>query len=299
MEPHGIFVPMVTPFAEDGSVALDALDSLARSVLAEGAAGLVALGTTGEPAQLSARERSQVLEVCGRVCGELGATLIAGAGGSATAHSARELEELAGTADAALVPTPPFVRPSRDGVLTHFTHLAERTPVPLIIYHVPARTGCALDAETLRALSALPGIVGVKYAAGALDQDAVELLGDRPPGFAVLAGDDVFLSALLALGASGGVAASAHLATARFVELVDAWDTGEAARARRLGHRLAALATAVFAEPNPAVVKAVLAAQGRIPTPAVRLPLLPASAAAADRTLACLRSLSAHARDAS
>jgi 4-hydroxy-tetrahydrodipicolinate synthase len=288
MELRGIFVPMVTPFAEDGSVALDALESLARSVLAEGAAGLVALGTTGEPALLSARERKQVLEVCGRVCGELGAPLIAGSGGSATARSARELEELAGTADAALVPAPPFVRPSRDGVLAHFTHLAERTPVPLIVYHVPSRTGCALDAGTLRALAGLPGIVGVKYAAGALDQDAVELLGARPPGFAVLAGDDVFLSALLALGASGGIAASAHLATARFVELVDAWDKGDVAHARRLGHRLAALATAVFAEPNPAVAKAVLAARGRIPTPAVRLPLLPASATALDRALACL-----------
>jgi 4-hydroxy-tetrahydrodipicolinate synthase len=289
MEMHGIYVPLVTPFEVDGSIALDALEELARSMLAEGAAGLVALGTTGEPALLTAQEKSDVRAVCARVCRELGAPLIVGAGsGGGTELSARELQELAGLADAALVPAPPFLRPSREGVLAHFAYLAEHSPVPLIVYDVPYRTGCALDAQTLRALGRLPGVIGVKFAHGMVDGDAVDLAGDLPPGFSVLAGDDVFLAPMLALGAAGGILASAHLATARFVELIEAFDDGDLARARSLGHELAKVSQAVFAEPNPAVVKAVLAAQGRIPSASVRLPLLPASDGALARTLKAL-----------
>ncbi|MGG2463860.1 dihydrodipicolinate synthase family protein [Streptomyces sp. RGM 3693] len=301
MELHGIYVPVVTPFAQDGTVALDALELLAHSVLAEGAAGLVALGTTGEPAALSPNEKRQVVEVCARACREHGATLIVGAGGSDTRQSAAALDELAGVANAALVPVPPFVRPSADGVLAHFTHLTERSPVPLVIYHIPHRTGQALGAGTLRRLCRMPGVAGAKLATGSVvDQDTVELLGDLPPGVAVLAGEDTFLVPLLALGATGGILASAHLATARFVELLDHWDKGNLAHARPLGHRLAELAQAVFSEPNPTVVKAVLAAEGRIPTPAVRLPLLPASEAAVAQALTCLNALATgnrHRRD--
>ena len=285
---HGIYVPLVTPFEPDGSLALAALAELARSVLADGAAGLVALGTTGEPALLTAQEKSDVLAVCGRVCHELGAPLIVGAGGAATEASARELQGLAGIADAALVSAPPFMRPSRDGVLAHFTYLAERSPVPLIVYDVPYRTVCALDAQTLHALGRLPNVIGTKFAHGVVDQDAVELLNDPPPGFAVLAGDDVFLAPLLSLGAAGGILASAHLATARFVEFFEAWNKGDLARARALSQALTRVSQAAFAEPNPAVVKAALAAQGRIPSASVRLPLLPASDDALKNALAAL-----------
>ncbi|WP_274917960.1 dihydrodipicolinate synthase family protein [Streptomyces sp. WZ-12] len=291
MNLHGIYVPLVTPFAEDGTVALDTLERLARSVLAEGAAGVVALGTTGEPAMLSPDEKRQVVDVCARICRERGATLIVGAGGSDTRQSAAALAELAGVADVALVPVPPYVRPSDEGVLAHFAHLTERSPVPLLIYHIPYRTGQPLGAGILRQLALMRGVVGAKLATGSVDQDTVELLGDLPPGFAVLAGEDAFLAPLLALGAAGGILATAHLATARFVELLDDWDKADLEFARPLGHRLATLARAVFSEPNPAVVKAVLAAQGRIPTPAVRLPLLPASEAATARALDCLAAL--------
>jgi 4-hydroxy-tetrahydrodipicolinate synthase len=105
-------------------------------------------------------------------------------------------------------------------------------------------------------------------------------------GFAVLAGDDVFASPLLALGAAGGILASAHLRTAEFAELVADWHAGEAGRAAALGHRLAPLSAALFAEPNPAVIKGVLHAKGLIPNPAVRLPLLAASQDAVRAALA-------------
>ncbi|TDD14442.1 dihydrodipicolinate synthase family protein, partial [Nonomuraea diastatica] len=178
-----------------------------------------------------------------------------------------------------LVTVPYFLRPGERGVAAHFEALAEETPVPLVIYHIPYRTGQAVGADTLRRLGAHPMIVGVKYAAG-IDQDAVALLGDPPAGFEVLGGDDAFISPLLALGAAGGILASAHLETASFAELADAWHAGDGTRARTLGHRLARLSAALFTEPNPTVLKGVLHAQGTIPTPDVRLPLVPASAGA-------------------
>jgi 4-hydroxy-tetrahydrodipicolinate synthase len=140
-------------------------------------------------------------------------------------------------------------------------------------------------------------VVGVKYAAGGIDHDAVDLLADRPDGFAVLGGDDPFISPLLALGADGGILASAHVATAEFVALVEAWRAGAATEARPLGHRLATLSTALFAEPNPTVIKAVLHAQGRIPTADVRLPLLPAAPEAARSALRGLGDERAHRLD--
>jgi 4-hydroxy-tetrahydrodipicolinate synthase len=146
----------------------------------------------------------------------------------------------------------------------------------VVVYHVPHRTGQALTADAVRRLAGLPGLVGIKYAVGGVDAATVDLMGEPPAGFAVLGGDDALLSPLLALGARGGIVASAHVATARFVDLVGAWQAGDVAGARSLGHRLAALSGALFAEPNPTVIKGVLHAQGRIPSAAVRLPLLAA-----------------------
>lgn len=283
----GIHVPLITPFAADGRIAGDALEGLARTALRQGAAGIVALGTTAETAALDAEERRTVVEVCARVCGEHGGNLIVGTGGGTTAAAGRALAALADVPQvhAALVTVPSFVRPSQEGVLAHFRQLAADSPVPLVVYHVPYRTGRPLDAATLRALGRIPGVAGVKYAAGGIDQDTVDLLGDPPEDFAVLAGDDVYASAMLALGAPGAVLASAHLVTDRFAALADLWHTGDAVRARALGHRLARLSARLFAEPNPTVLKGVLHAQGRIPTSDVRLPLLPASRGAVDAAL--------------
>ncbi|MFF4578588.1 dihydrodipicolinate synthase family protein [Streptomyces sp. NPDC001389] len=291
--PRGIHVPLVTPFTRGGEVAAGSLETLAHEVLDAGAAGIVALGTTAEAAALDEAERELVTGVCARVCRERGAPLTVGAGAGGTRAAAASLAGLARwpEAGAALVAVPPFVRPGAAGVLAHFARLAEVSPVPLIVYHIPYRTGQPLDAAALRALGSLPGVAGVKYAGGGIDQEAVALLGDLPEGFAVLAGDDVYLSPLLALGASGGILASAHLATERFAELAGAWRDGDAVRARELGHGLARLSAALFTEPNPAVVKGVLHAQGRIPAPDVRLPLLPASDAAVAAALKELAAL--------
>ena len=277
MELTGVYVPLITPFTPGGEVDTVALDRLAREVVADGAAGIVALGTTGEPAVLEDAERRAVLDVCAAVRRDTGTTLVVGAGSSGTRRSAAELAALAAwpEVDAALVPVPAFVRPTEAGVVAHMAELAARSPVPVIAYHVPHRTARPLGVAALRELAALPGVVGMKNAVPALDADTVTLLADPPPGFAVLAGDDVMAAPLLALGAAGGIAASAHLCTARWVAMADAWRAGDAPRARELGAPLASLASALFAEPNPTVIKAVLHARGRIATPDVRLPLLP------------------------
>lgn len=276
----GIHVPLVTPFTQEGEVAVEAIDKLARHVLDQGAAGLVALGTTGEVAALTPAERARVIEVCVAVCAEREVPLTVGITGNDTRSTAAALKELPSGVSAALLTVPYFLRPSERGVVAHFEALAEETPVPLVIYHIPYRTGQAVSAATLRHLGGHPMIAAVKYATGGIDQDALDLLGDLPEGFEVLGGDDLFISPMLALGAAGGILASAHLATDRFVELAAAWRAGDVARARALGHRLARLSAALFAEPNPTVIKGVLHARGLIPTPDVRLPLLPAGAEA-------------------
>jgi 4-hydroxy-tetrahydrodipicolinate synthase len=268
----GVYVPLITPFDASGAVALDALQALAREVLDEGAAGLVALGTTAEPSSLSAGEQRQVVDVIARVCRQHDATLVLGANSVEAVRARTDV-------DAVLSLVPPFLRPGEDGVVAYFEAVAAASPVPVIVYHVPYRTGQPLSAATLRRLAAIPAVTGIKLAAGGIDAAVVELMADPPAGFAVLGGDDAFVSPLLALGAHGGILACAHLATGRFAELVRAWQAGDAVRARELGHRLTGLALASFAEPNPTVIKGVLHAQGRIPTAAVRLPLLPASAA--------------------
>ncbi|MGV0156875.1 4-hydroxy-tetrahydrodipicolinate synthase family protein [Rhodococcus sp. GB-02] len=287
----GIHVPLITPFESDGRIATDALERLAHKVLSDGAVGLVALGTTAESATLTEQERVAVLDICASVCRARGATLIVGAGGSDTVGSARALDSLSRWPEvsAALVPVPSFTRPSKAGVVAHFAYLQESSPVPLIVYHVPYRTACDLDGRTLRELGALPGVVAVKYAAGSIDAAAVELFADLPDDFAVLAGDDLFLAPLLALGASGGILASAHVSTGDFVRLVKAWDSGDVDSARDLGRRLSKLSGALFSEPNPTVIKGVLHALGQIPTPHLRLPLLPASDESVDRALKIYR----------
>jgi 4-hydroxy-tetrahydrodipicolinate synthase len=275
---RGLYVPLITPFTDAGDLALDALEKLAHSVIDAGAVGLVALGTTGEPATLTAAERRAVMDTCARVCRERGAMLIAGAGSNDTASSARALQDLAvwPEVSAALTVVPYYTRPSQDGIIAHFTRLAAESPVPIIVYNIPYRTGTSVHGRTLCELAHVQGIAGVKHAVGGIDSDTVLLLGSLPEGFAVLAGDDMYLSPFLALGAAGGILASAHLRTGEFAELITAWHSGKIAQARELGHRLAPVSAALFAEPNPVVIKGVLHAQGKIPSPAVRLPLLPA-----------------------
>ncbi|MFE3188627.1 4-hydroxy-tetrahydrodipicolinate synthase [Nocardia sp. NPDC059240] len=272
----GLYVPLVTPFTAADEVAADALEALAHESLDAGAAGLVALGTTGEPTTLTLDEQARVLDICAGVCRERDAALIVGAGSNATAASTRALHALDPRATAALAVVPYYSRPSEAGVLEHFRALAAASPVPVLIYHIPYRTSRTLSAETLCRLAELPNVAGFKYTAGGIDDTTIAFLSRLPEHTSILAGDDLYAAPLLALGASGAILACANVAPAAYADLITAWRAGDLPRGRELGNRLAPLAAAMFAEPNPVVVKAVLAAQGRIPTPNVRLPLLAA-----------------------
>ena len=244
-------------------------------MLADGATGLVALGTTGEPSTLSSSERAAVLSVVAEVCASRHAPLLVGANSLAELAALRDRPEVRG----ALTLVPPFLRPGPEGVLAYFTQLAAASPVPLVVYHVPHRTGQDLPPSCLERLTALPNVVGMKYAPGVLSTDSVELLASVPSTFDVYGGDDALLAPMLALGVRGAIAASAHVATAAYASFI-------ASPGVPLGLSLGRLSAALFAEPNPTVIKGVLHAQGRIATPSVRLPLLPASSSTVEAALA-------------
>jgi 4-hydroxy-tetrahydrodipicolinate synthase len=156
----------------------------------------------------------------------------------------------------------------------------------VLIYNIPYRTGRGLGAESLLELAAVDGIAGAKQAVGSIDGDTLTVLASAPDGFAMLAGDDLFIYPLMLLGGRGAIAASAQTATGRFAEMVDAALAGRIDEGRAHHEALLPLAHALFAEPSPAVIKAVLHAQGRIATPDVRMPLANATEAAAERALA-------------
>jgi len=289
----GLFVPLITPFTDAGDLDAAALESLARRVLDDGAAGLVALGTTSEAPTLTGPERHQVLDICGRVCGERSAPLIAGTGGNDTRASAEALRALADwpQVSAALVVVPYYLRPGEAGTVAHFEALAAAAPVPLVAYNIPARTGQQVSWPAMRRIASLPAVIGVKHSPGALDLDTAEMMATLPAGFSVLAGDCFLMPALLALGAAGAISASAHVCTRAYADLIAAWQAGDMATARPLGHRLTVLSARLFAEPNPTVIKAVLHELGHIPSPAVRLPLLPAQTTSARAALAAAAGL--------
>jgi len=220
-------------------------------------------------------EREAVLSVVASVCTDRGAPLLVGANSAAELAALRDRPEVCG----ALTLVPPFVRPGPEGVLAYFTQLAVVSPVPLVVYHVPLRTGQDLPPSYVERLAALSNVVGMKYAPGVLSTDSVEVFASLPSSFDVYCGDDALLAPMLALGARGAIAASAHVATASYASFI-------ASPGVPRGHSLGRLSAALFAEPNPTVIKGVLHAQGRIATPSVRLPLLPASSSTVEAALA-------------
>ena len=294
---EGVFVPLVTPFDEAGRVDVACLEGLAAESLDGGAAGIVALATTGEASSLDDAERSQVVAACARVCGDRGAQLIVGAGTNDTRTTIVRHEELAEVPGvvASLAVVPYYVRPSEPGIVAHFTEVAERSPVPLVIYNVPYRTGRGLGAASLLELAAHPNVVGVKQAVGGIDADTLRVLAEAPPSYAVLGGDDAYLLPTVLMGGAGAIAAAAHVRTSDFVRMIDDGLAGRVADARARAEALLPVALALFAEPNPAVIKGVLHAQGRLPTPDVRMPLTNASKSAVDDALAAITGTTAEA----
>jgi 4-hydroxy-tetrahydrodipicolinate synthase len=288
--PAGVFVPLVTPFDDQGGVDLDALAKLAARVLAAGASGVVALATTGEPTSLDDDEQRAVVATCAEVCARHGAVLIAGAGTNDTRTTIERHEALGAVESvrASLAVVPYYVRPSEPAIVRHFQAVAERSPVPVIVYNVPYRTGRGLGAEALLELAATDNVAGVKQAVGGIDAATLQVLAGAREQFAVLGGDDPYLFPLALMGATGAIAASAHLCTSRFVAMIGCALNGRVDEGRRHAEALLPLVEALFAEPSPAVIKAMLHSERLIPTPSVRMPLSDASSAATERARVAL-----------
>jgi len=270
----GVFAPNVTPFSAQ-SVDEAALRRVLDYFIEAGIDGLVPCGTTGESATLSHDEHRRVIEftvahAAGRV------PVIAGAGSNSTAESIELIEHAESVgADAVLVICPYYNRPTQAGLCAHFTKLAESTSLPVIMYNIPSRTGVNMEASTTVELSKVPNIVGVKEASGSLTQIS-EIISRSDPGFAVLSGDGALTLPICALGGVGGILADAHILPAEWRRMVSLVAEGRMAEAREVHYRLLPLAQALFAETNPAPVKAAMEMMG-ICSADVRLPLLPAS----------------------
>jgi len=291
---RGVYVPLVTPFLDDGSIDFDSLQRLAGDVLDAGATGLVALATTGEATSLTEQERADVVAAFAEISSDRGTPLIVGAGTNDTATTVARHIALADVpaAVASLAVVPYYVRPSEAAIVAHLEFVAERSPVPLVVYNIPYRTGRGLGATSLLELAGIANVAGVKQAVGGIDADTLTVLAKAPSDFAVLGGDDAFLAPLVLMGGHGAIAASAHLCTDRFVGMIDAALAGDPAKVRPHAEALLPLVLALFAEPSPAIMKAVLHAEGRIATPNVRMPLGPASPAGAEAALAAYRAAS-------
>jgi 4-hydroxy-tetrahydrodipicolinate synthase len=284
---RGLWVPIVTPFDVDGDVDVRSLEQLAHRLLSDGATGLVALGTTGEPATLTATERRLVVEICDRACRDAGRALIVGAGTNSTRRTIEEIEYLAAgtSAIAALIVVPYYTRPSEQAIVEHFTTVADASSVPVVAYNVPYRTGRALSSAALLEIGAHPRIVGLKQAVGALDLDTLEVLADAGPDFQVLAGDDAFIAPTMLMGGIGAISATAHLCTPLFVEMIERACAGDHDRAQHIGTALLPLITVGFSEPSPAAWKGALARQQQISTDELRRPMTPASPATVEQLI--------------
>ncbi len=272
----GIWVPLVTPF-RNGQVDHPALHRLVQHLAAQGVAGFVACGSTGEAAMLDEAEQDAVLATALAAASDVPVLMgLSGVNADCIAQRARRLAETHAVAGW-LLTAPAYVKPSQAGIVQHFHTVASATALPLVAYDVPARTGVRIQPATLLALAEHPQIRALKdCSADRAAADAV-LTDGR---LALLAGNDDELFDQLARGAVGGFVASAHLATARFVALYRAIAANDLNTARRLWLRLQPITAAAFAEPNPAPVKAALAQLGWLADD-VRAPLLPAGRATA------------------
>lgn len=295
---RGLWVPVVTPLDGHGEVDVASLDRLAHRLLADGCTGLVALGTTGEPATLNRAEKDQVVETCARACADTGRRLMVGVGSNCTTSTVEEARYVAERwhPAALLVVVPYYTRPAEAGVVQHFRTVAEASPVPVVAYNIPYRTGRGLGPDAVLELAGMPNVVGVKQSVGALDHDTLRILSERPPEFAVLAGDDAFIAPTIMMGGAGAIAAASHVCTAEFAAMVDAALDGDVAEASRLAHALLPVVASGFAEPSPAVWKAALHATGEIASPALRPPMTDASKQATTSLLAAVRATSTACR---
>ncbi|MGQ0599560.1 4-hydroxy-tetrahydrodipicolinate synthase [Aquabacterium sp.] len=291
----GIWVAIVTPFlgptfspAQGLGVDHAALRRLVEHLKQAEVTGLVALGSTGEPAALDDAEQDAVLDTV--LDAAQGLPVIAGLAGNHVGHLHARLAHLNTLPlHAVLSPAPYYVRPSQAGLVGHFKALADASRAPLMLYDIPYRTGVQMDLDTLLTLAGHGHIIGIKDCGGSLDKTQ-QLIADGR--LQVLSGEDALIFHNLCLGGAGAITAAAQVAPQAFMAMYRALREGRLATAREQQYRLAPLIRGLFAEPNPALVKAELARQGLV-LPHLRAPLLEASVPAAQAVEACMHALAA------
>lgn len=271
---EGIWVPMVTPFRQ-GRVDYDAAAALADHLVSRGIAGLVVCGTTGEPATQSREEQEALLAcVLQRVAGRC--PVVMGLSGCDTAAVVQEARHFSRFGIAGLlVSAPYYVRPSQEGIRRHFESVADATPHPVLLYNIPYRCGVNIELSTVQALARNPQFAGIKESGGSLAQ-LTALIQQTP--LSVLTGEDDMVFVTACLGGAGAISAAAHVFPEEYVAMFAQARRGDLEPARVAHERLLPLIRLLFSEPNPAPVKAVLAAQGLLGEE-LRLPMTPVTAA--------------------
>lgn len=275
----GLWIPLITPFS-NGAVDHPALTKLVHHLRPTGIAGFVVCGSTGEAAALDEAEQLAVLDTVTQAAS--GLPIVMGLSGYHLPKTLSWVKTLATRPLAGLlVPPPHYIRPAQSGVLSWFNAIADASPLPLIVYDIPYRTGVSIERSTFHELGRHPGIRAVKDCGGdALKTQALIAEGRLQ----VLAGEDAQIFSTMALGGSGAIAASAHVHSARFARVLQALQQGNLDEARTLWQPLLPLIEAMFGEPNPGPLKALLAHQGLIQNE-LRAPMTPATTAHTQRLI--------------
>jgi 4-hydroxy-tetrahydrodipicolinate synthase len=291
---RGALTALVTPFTADGALDEPTLRELVLLQVLAGIDGLVSCGTTGEAPTLTAAEREQVIALTVETVAERPSKgpvpVIAGTGTNdtaATIAATRRAAELG--ADAALVVAPYYNRPDGRMLEAHFRAVADEGDLPIVVYNVPSRTGTNVPTDVFIRLAEHPRVIAVKEASGNLEQIAV-ICRDRPRDVAVLAGDDAWTLAVLAMGGDGVISVASNEIPGDMVSLCAAGLAGDWDAARRIHDRWLPLFLANFrGAPNPVPVKAALAAMGVLRSDAVRRPLLTLGDPDRERLVALMR----------
>ena len=267
-----MLVALVTPFQADGEVDWAATEKHIDDCIASGADGIVVTGTTGETSTLTDPEKLKLVEVAKSVSSGR-AKVITGGGSNETAHAIElyKASEKAG-ADAVMIVTPYYNKPTQAGLLTHFRMVADATDLPVILYDIPGRTGVPINYETILRLAKHPNVLAVKDAKGDLSEVSRVL---NQTDLLYFAGDDAAVLPELAIGATGLIGVTANITAAPYRAIVDAVNAGDLHTAREMHQRLEPLVRAIMTHvPGTVAAKYVLHGLGRIGSPRVRLPLV-------------------------
>jgi len=269
---RGAGVALITPFKEDSTVDYDALGNLIEEMISGGIDFLVVLGTTAETATLSKEEKEKVIDFAvEKNAGRL--PIVVGAGGNNTLEVVESLKNLdANKIDGILSVVPYYSKPTQEGIYQHFMQIAESSPVPIILYNVPGRTGVHMDAATtLRLANASNKFVAIKEASGDLNELAL-ILRDRLNNFSVLSGDDGLTVPAISLGADGVISVVANGFPTEVANMVHLAAEGDFRKASSLHLRFLNLFNLLFVEGNPGGIKAALHVKGKVQN-ILRLPL--------------------------